>query len=173
MHISCRRRETALDAPWRTAVTSVYELQGDSQPIHNVVIPIAVNSNRYWRMQARAAGGIGRGAPVLQVAWIPHEITFVARGRSPFQLAFGNASAISATSSLQSLISNTAAQIRVGNATAASLKELGGPDRLLAKRELVWKAWLLWAALIIAVGILAAVAYRLSREMSEKDRPSN
>jgi hypothetical protein len=154
--------------PWRDVTTlRVYDLQNNGTSLRNAALMIPANTDRYWRMQAHTAGGLGKDAPALQVAWIPQELTFVARGHAPFQLAFGNASARAATSPLQSLLADPATVISVGMASAGQLHELGGVKQLIAKRELPWKTWSLWLVLIVAVGVLGTVAYRLFREMSE------
>ena len=154
--------------PWHDVVTlRVYGLQNNGIVLHNPAAVIAPTSDRFWRMQAHTAGGLGKGTPTLQVAWIPQEITFVARGRGPFQLAFGNAGTAGATSPLHSLLSDPNTPISVGTAAVGAPHELGGATRLQLKRELPWKTWALWAALIGAVAVLGTVAYRLSRELSK------
>jgi len=153
--------------PWREITTlRVYELQNKGSTLRNAAMVIAPNTDRYWRMQVHTAGGIGKGMPVLQVAWTPQEISFVARGHAPFELAFGNATARGATSPLQNLLADPNTPVSVGIATAGALHELGGATRLTIKPALPWKTWGLWAVLIVAVGVLGWVAYRLSREMS-------
>jgi hypothetical protein len=153
--------------PWRdVAALRVYDLQNNGTALRNAAVMIAANTDRYWRMQAHTAGGLGNGVPTLQVAWAPQEITFVARGHAPFQLGFGNATVKAATTPLQNLLADPSTPISVGTATTGALHELGGVKRLTAKRDLPWKTWGLWAVLIAAVGVLGTVAYRLSREMS-------
>lgn len=154
--------------PWREVVSlRVYGLQNNGIVVRNTAAAIAPTTDRLWRMQAHTAGGLGKGTPTLQVAWVPQEITFVARGRGPFQLAFGTVGTTGATSPLHSLLSDPSTPISVGTATIGPLHELGGAIRLTVKRELPWKTWTLWAALIGAVAVLGTVAYRLSRELSK------
>jgi hypothetical protein len=143
----------------------VYDLQNNGATLRNRAVMIAPNTDRYWRMQTHTAGGIGQGAPTLQVGWVPQEVTFVARGHGPFQLAFGSASTRSAASPLHTLLADPSIPISVGAATVGALRELGGTTQLAVKRELPWKTWGLWAVLIAAVGVLGTVAYRLSREL--------
>jgi hypothetical protein len=154
--------------PWHDITTMrVYTLQNNGTTLRNAAVMIPANTDRYWRVQTNAAGGMGKGTPVLQVAWLPQEITFVARGREPFQLAFGSVSEKGATTPLQNLLADPRTPISVGIAAVGALHELGGTTRLVIKRELPWKTWALWAVLIAAVGALGAAAYRLSREMSK------
>ncbi len=154
-------------APWQSVATlNLYELRNNGQVVRNPSFTIARTTHRYWRLQAQP-GALGIGAPTLQVAWVPHELTFVARGNAPFQLAFGSAMAQSATTSLSKLTTTSNTDIRVGQVKLGAVQELGGVARLQAARERPWKTWLLWASLIVAVAILALIAYRLSREMSK------
>ena len=152
--------------PWRNVATlNLYELRNNGQTVRNPDFVVTRTTHRYWRMQTQP-GAIGEGAPTLQVAWVPHELTFVARGTAPFQLAFGSAAIQSATTALSQL-THTPNGIHIGTATVGTLHELGGPTRLQVRHALPWKSWLLWAALVAAIGILAGVAYRLWREMSK------
>lgn len=156
------------DLPWHDVATlRAYELQNNGAELRNAAAVIAPNANRYWRLQTQVTGSLGNGAPRLQVSWIPQEVTFVARGQGPFQLAFGSVNAVAATSPLSSLLADPTTPISVGKASAGPLHELGGPRQLEIKTERPWKKWLLWAVLAGAVVILAGVAHRLSHEISK------
>ena len=57
-------------------------------------IPVRSNAERYWLVRVDPkGGGAGAGELRLDIGWVPQEVVFAARGRGPFALAFGNASA--------------------------------------------------------------------------------
>jgi hypothetical protein len=57
--------------------------------------------------------------------------------------------------------------VTVLRATLDARRQLGGQARLAKAAEFPWKRALLWAALGLSVCMLAGMAYRLTREMSE------
>jgi hypothetical protein len=142
--------------------TGFYRLKSDGAELRNGPIPVESNADRYWLVRAdRRGGGLGVGAPRLAVEWIPHEVVFVARGEAPFFIAYGNVSAASAAVSLAAVPKNVA----IEPATLADEEALGGDARLRPPpTPYPWKTGLLWSVLILAAGLLAWMAYRLSRE---------
>ena len=102
------------------------------------------------------------GHLTVAAGWRPATLTFVARGTPPFTLAVGSATTVSSAVSRDDLLmgaSAVPATARVGDALspeqAAKAQSAGDPD---ARRR-----YLLWAALLLAVGSLAAIAWRLAR----------
>jgi Protein of unknown function (DUF3999) len=156
------------DAAWHEVTTlQAYDLHNNGEVLRNAAAIIPLNTDAYWRMQAHTADDLGRGIPSLQVDWIPQEITFVARGTSPFELAFGSGNALAAVAPLSSLLADPTTPISVGKASAGPIHKLGGPQQLAVKREHPWKNWLLWGALIGAVMGLAVMAHRLFHQLSK------
>lgn len=153
-------------APWRSVVRAgLYRLKSAGTELRNGPIHIAPDSDRYWlaRVDARS-GGIGNGVPRLSVGWVAQNVVFLARGSSPYLIAYGSATVAPADMSLASLPK----AVQIGNATAAAPTLLGGRERLRATTSVPWRNGLLWAVLVLAAGILAAMVVRLSKEMGRR-----
>ncbi len=135
---------------------------GDSERRNDAVL-IPQNSDRYWLARLdQPNGSIRDGAPKLEATWNVEDVVFLARGGGPFLLAYGNGSAGAANASLSSLLTG----VIVLPAHAGAPQSLGGVARLLPPpRGFPWKLTVLWGVLGIGVGLLAWMAYRLSREL--------
>jgi hypothetical protein len=125
---------------------------------------MAPDTDRQWRVVVDTRnGGLGSGTLSVAAGWRPATLTFVARGAAPFTLAVGSAAAVSTAVSRADLLmgaSSVAVAARLGEALPveedADAQSSGkDPD---AKRR-----YMLWAALLLAVGSLGAIAWRLAR----------
>jgi hypothetical protein len=130
---------------------------------------------RFWMVRANPSlGGLGSTPPVLEAQWRSRQVIFAARGPAPFRLAFGAAEAKPAWVSAATLIPDykrgeelKLPEARVGpvegappaapSALPAFVAEVGGPRKLA-----------LWSILVLGVLVLGAMAWRLSRQMSEE-----
>jgi hypothetical protein len=99
------------------------------------------------------------------IQWIPHEVVFIARGAGPFYLAYGSSIAKSAAVSLTMLPKNLAIV-----PASLSSSELSGGESVLQPlaAPFPWKTPLLWTVLIAGAGLLAWMAFRLSKDLSPK-----
>ena len=137
--------------------------------------PISVPPTReqHWRVRISVAGGgIGHGAPQLEVSWIPSEVVFLARGNGPFKLLYGNVDAPSLALTPDAILNPMGSQdvshrsIQPGRATLEAPQLLGGPMRLApATPTPDWKRWILWTVLLLGVGLLAFMAWRLLKAL--------
>jgi hypothetical protein len=154
--------------PWR-ALTSdvVYRLrQGEGEVTSP---PIVVNASpvRYWRLHVDpATGGLGTGLPQLRIGWVPQRAIFAARGSGPFMLAYGSATALSAALPVRTLVPgyDTATAPPIGNAMVQST-DIAAGDAARLTRPIDYKRWLLWSTLVLGVGVMATMAWRLSRDL--------
>jgi len=151
----------------------LYSLLHEGKRLESGELAIAATSDRYWRLEvAQEGGGIGAGAPQLKLGWHPHRAVFVARGSSPFTLAFGSAHAGSEPQD-QGLMGWLAAQrsggeeITMKTAVPQAMQLLGGEQQLVPlPPPLPWKKWLLWAVLVIGVLAMLGMARGLYRQMN-------
>lgn len=138
-------------------------------------LQLPATTDRYWRIQVEgSSGGLGAGIPQLEVGWLPHRLVFVARGPGPFRLAFGSSREglcnLRDDALLATLQDRQQGKIRPASATAGPVETLGGAAALRPRiAPATWKRWLLWGALILGVGMLAGMAYRLYRQMETTD----
>lgn len=151
--------------PWRTVGQGgFYRLKNDGAELRNGPVTVPLNTDPYWRIRTDPkGGGLGRVAPGLVVEWVPHEVVFVARGGGPFYLAYG--SAVTDTTAAVSL-SLLPKNLLIVPASLSQPELLGGERHLLRPAApYAWKAALLWIVLITGAGLLAWMAYRLSRDV--------
>ena len=109
----------------------------------------------------------------LEIGWVPEQITFLARGSGPYQLAFGSAVANNAEQPVAELLRTLDRSETKVTPTAARIGErvvLGGDSSLHpGPAPLPWRRILLWAMLVGGVGLLAAMAMGLVRQMGKKE----
>lgn len=148
--------------PWHYVIRAAfYRLKTPDAESQNASLEIAANTDRYWRAKI-LRNPIPPQTPLrLHVEWIPNELTFLAQGQGPFLLAYGNATAVSAEADFSHLPSST----QIAPATVGSPQLLGGPDRLRVKpAAFPWMRGVLWSVLVLAVMVLAWMAYRISKD---------
>ncbi|MGH8778619.1 DUF3999 domain-containing protein [Paraburkholderia sp.] len=149
---------------WReVSDTTLYRLQGKTGEQSNAPLDFAPDADREWRVSVDMRnGGLGSGALTVAIGWRPASLTFVARGAGPFTLSVGNAALLSAAAKRQDIVIGQTSDIataRIGAALAPLPQAVPAPvDDHDAMRRYV-----LWAALVLAVGSLAAIAWRLAR----------
>jgi hypothetical protein len=166
-----------LSADWKIRYRGVFHnlsVQGNSLKNTPVLLNPIV-TDRYWRMESDDSGGMGTGIPRLEIAWISHELVFLARGDAPFQLAYGSARIGSSQARTDKLFDNISQQEQyelVKQAIPGQETELSGSDMLKPlPPPFPWKKFLLWAVLLAGVGILAWMAWLLYQQMNkESDR---
>lgn len=162
---------------WRPVTrATVYRLRRDGADLASPAVATGAQAGRYWRLRVDPrAGGLGTGTPVLRLAWRPSQLVFLARGTPPFTLAFGQRDAAAAQLPLASLLpgyrpgmeadlplaaAGPAISLGGRNAPAPGAEDSPPPD---------WKHWLLWAILLLGVGLLAAMARSLLRQKQTAD----
>lgn len=143
---------------------------GDSN-LQSSPLAIMPNKDRYWKMVMATEGRLNENQlPEIRAGWMPQEIHFLAQGKEPFTLAFGNPVIKPAQNNdLSTLI--------------ASLKESGASiDKVTlgsvvnnskifeAETEIPWKLILLWLVLILGTALMGFMAVRLYQQMSEEKR---
>ena len=107
----------------------------------------------------------------MKVGWLADQVLFLARGRGPFQLAYG---AVGVKASEVAITTLTIGGDGKGGIQAQSTKlgtrvTLGGESRLaLVPDPFPWKKWTLWAVLGLGVILMGWMASRLAGQMNEK-----
>ncbi|KGB93917.1 MULTISPECIES: DUF3999 domain-containing protein [Burkholderia] len=150
-------------APWRDVAAAVlFRLQGKGGEQRNPPLEFVANTDRAWRIVVDMLnGGLGGGQPAVALGWHPAVLTFVARGTPPFTLGVGDASLVSSAVSRDALLVGMVPEVRparVGAALPASAVVPAAAADADAGRRYV-----LWGALIVAAGVLGAIAWRLAK----------
>src|SRR5204863_5170162 len=99
--------------------------------------------------------------------WYPGIIVFAARGKGPFELAYGSARVNPSALSIETLVPG---YDRVKRTTASfPLARTGAvnavPESAALKEPIDAKRWILWGSLVLAAAVLGWMAFSLSRQM--------
>jgi len=158
-----------LGGAWREVTSAtLFRLHNGDVEQNNPALQLTPDTDRHWRVVVDTRnGGLGSGALTIAAGWRPATLTFVARGSAPFSIAVGNASAVSTAVSRDELLmgaSSVIATAQVGEplavAQSGNAAAPANPD--------AYRRYLLWGALLLAVGSLAAIAWRLARSVSPR-----
>jgi len=164
------------DAPWQSRGEGlVYDLTLERERLASEPFCFAPVTDPLWRLDVvPAGGGFGTAVPRLELGWNPHRLVFVARGAAPFTLAYGSVATLPGQLGIDPLLQALESQ-HTGLTRAAVVGEplvLGGPERRQPpRRETPWRRIALWALLVGGVLLLAAMAWRLNREMHRQCPP--
>ncbi|WP_446903844.1 DUF3999 domain-containing protein [Burkholderia sp. YIM B11467] len=158
-------------APWRDVASAVlFRLQGKGGEQRNAPLEFAADTDRAWRIVVDMRnGGFGSGQPAVAIGWHPAALTFVARGAPPFTLGVGDASLESSAVSRDALLVGMAPEVRPARVGAAlpvaAIAPAPAADTDAPRR------YVLWGALVVAVGVLGTIAWRLAKGGGEpRDR---
>ena len=133
--------------------------------------PLTINKARASQFKVVITRGPADVTLQLEVGWRPDKLVFLAQGQSPFTLVTGSANdklsqfpldRIYGDRSLAALAESN------GGVVAASLGPryaLGGPDRLVATRQINWRTLALWLALVMGVVFVGLMASKTIREL--------
>ena len=157
--------------PWHPVTRAAfYRLKTPDGEQQNAPLGITTDQDRYWHARIAGSGTLPHAPLRLHVEWVPNEVTFLARGQGPFLLVYGSATATPAETDLTQVPD----KLEIAPATVGSSQVLGGSTRLVAKpAAFPWIRAVLWSVLLLAVVLLAWMAYRLSRETDASSDPAN
>jgi Protein of unknown function (DUF3999) len=154
-----------LSDPWMpVARYTFYRIQQRSLTVTNPELSIPVSRHRYWKIRFAQAAAIPE--PIaLRAGWLAENVVFVAQGEAPFRLAYGSARAQDSALQIQSVVPGFGTD-RAPQIVSASLQDqqvLAGPAAQVTPPN--YKKVSLWAALAIGAGVLAWMAWSLTRDM--------
>ena len=160
----------ASEGPWRQHFSGLlYQLE-QAETLRNAEIRLRLNRDRYFKLVVlNDTAGVGGEAPDLEVTWLPEELIFVAQGDAPFTLAYGSANVSDASFNAKELFASAGGEKGILPTEQAKLKpefELGGEAALVAKKPpTATSTYVLWFILLLAVGIVLLLSFRLLRSM--------
>jgi hypothetical protein len=163
------------DGPWQHHFDGVlYSLERPDGALRNAELETPPIRRRYFRLAIdEKGGGLGGGAPALEVAWLPEQLVFVARGAGPFALGYGRARAPAARFDAATLIrsalppgADPQRDLPRATATLGPERAVGDPAVLVAHREPVAPRTIaLWAVLVASVAFVLGLSLRLLRRI--------
>jgi hypothetical protein len=158
---------TGLDAPWREVASAMlFRLHNGTVEQNNPSLELKPDSDRQWRVVVDTRnGGPGSGSLTVAAGWHPATLVFAARGTAPFTLVVGSAATTSAAVKRDALLADASSAVATarlgdmllpgGQRASAGASAASDPD---APRR-----YLPWVALVLAVGSLGMIAWRLAR----------
>lgn len=154
-------------AAWREAAyDTAYRLTHEGQELISADLPIAESRDRYWRIIADTrGGGMGQGLPDIALGWRPREILFIARGSGPYALAYGNPDIAPAAYGVATLLPGYKAEQLASLPQAQIETPLARDATAVPPDPAARDKIILWAVLLLAMAILATMAWRLLRQM--------
>ncbi|MFM0300082.1 DUF3999 domain-containing protein [Paraburkholderia sediminicola] len=154
-----------LEAAWReVSSATLFRLHNGTVEQSNPSLELASDTDRQWRVVVDTRnGGLGSGPLTLAAGWRPATLTFVARGDGPFTLGVGSAGAVSLAVSRADLLMGASSVVVSARLGEALLVEQDGDSYSTGKDPDAMRRYMLWAALLLAVGSLGAIAWRLAR----------
>ena len=106
--------------------------------------------------------------PGVELIYPQYELIFLGDDIGPYTLTWGNHEGNGDKPDLNGILKGDLkqAQQRGALVTLGSIRESGGPSRLVPQPETPWKKWLLWTLLTLAVIVTGRMAFRLYRELN-------
>ena len=158
MELSSRRSPGDV---WRAvAHAGFYRVMTQTHEQQNAPIEIGIDHDRYWRVRILHGGGLTQAPLRLHVEWVANVVTFLARGRGPYQLVYGNSMAASAEADLTQVPTG----VEIAAATVGEPQILAGTGRNLKPAAFSWLRASQWGLLLLAVLLFGRMALRLSKE---------
>ncbi len=147
---------------------SQYRLNLGDTTLQSSPVSFSPISDRYWKLVLKTEGQLSESQlPEIRAGWIPKQLYFLAQGKAPFTLAFGNPNIkLAQNNSLSSLIDSI--KESGANIDSVSLGEFVSNDNVKqAQSETPWKLILFWLFLILGTALMGFMAYKLFKQMSE------
>ena len=111
--------------------------------------------------------------PEVKMTWQPEYLVFLAKGKSPYTLAYGNPTIRGNKANISEVINqlseNEWQSINSRLNPLIEPKELGGPQKLLPPPAAKpWRTIILWVALVLGVLAMGWMAFRLIKDTKTK-----
>jgi Protein of unknown function (DUF3999) len=161
--------------PWLHHYSGVlYQLDHPDGALRNEEIVVPPIRRRYFKLAvAEKGGGLGGGTPALEVAWMPEQLLFVARGAGPFSIGYGRAQAEGSRFDAAELIrsalppdADPRREIPRETARLGLQRAVGNPSVLEPRAEPIPPRTIaLWGVLVGSVLVVLALSMRLLRRI--------
>lgn len=155
--------------------TTFYRIGVDGKERVSGDLAMPVTQTGEWVLQTAMDHPLAASdAPALRLGWTPAIVVFLASGKPPYQLAFGNRNAAAVAQPLSQVAPGFKADelLALKTASTGSLKSSGSAAAPSppAKDGAPWRLAALWAALLLGVGVLGFFAWRLLTQMKQEQQ---
>jgi hypothetical protein len=160
------RRSSAKNSKWiRRGDFQQYRLTVDNEVIGNSTLRLPNARDRNWRLHF-SESGLDLDVNEIEIHWYPVYQAFLAQGQGPYQLVYGNADQLNATRrTMDTILARAEKPI-----DKVSMVYLGGVQTI-ERVDVYWtqqriEMFVLWAVLLVGVGILFRIAWGLYRGLN-------
>lgn len=158
--------------------TVVYRLQSPQGEVRSADIKLNRSAAKRLRLVVDdRSGGLGNGAPKLQIGFVPHTLVFLPRGEGPFTLNWGNAAIKNTALAISTLVPDYDQRHKsktfLPSQAKLQLDTLKTNQAFTASKDSTSAATskgVLWFVLIIGVLILAAMAWMLIQQIKQTEQ---
>ncbi|MDH5361306.1 MAG: DUF3999 domain-containing protein [Gammaproteobacteria bacterium] len=164
--IEARRLQTDEWHPLGTK--SFYHYSIEDKQTRNRDHPVAQGMWRYFRLQPEQQNG-SAPAPILELAWRPHRLIFMAQGEGPYRLVYGRGDSSVQEQTLAPLLNRLSAeeQQQAIATVDTGLPQIlcGRPCLELPAETVNYTKYLLWLVIVLGSVLVGWMVVRLSGEM--------
>ncbi len=158
--------------------TTFYRIGLDGKERISGDLAMPVTQTNEWVLQTSTEHPLSAdNAPALRLGWTPATVVFLASGKPPYQLAFGNGNAAAVAQPLAQVAPGFRADelLALKTASAGPLKPNGGvaAPTPVTNDGAPWRLAALWAALLLGVAVLGFFAWRLLKELQAQSHQDN
>jgi hypothetical protein len=159
-------------SPWRNRWSGEsYVIVSDTVRRESPPARFPATSDRYWRLQILKDPQVYQDS-ALELGYRPAKLRFLAQGPGPFTVAFGSRRAeVAQPAVCDGLLADVSAAERenmIEQGYAGQVVSLGGPDALkIPPKKTPTKVVILWAVLVVGVGLLVAMALSLLKRVRQ------
>ena len=155
-------------AAWRyRKEVSQYRLNMGDTILQSNPIAISPNNDRFWKLKMQAEAQFTENQlPEIKAGWMPKQLHFLAQGKGPFTVAFGN---YAITSNQENSLSDLIDSIKRSGVSIdrVNIGTITNNNKMFKTEEKTpWKLILLWLMLILGTALMGYMAYRLFQQMS-------
>ena len=148
-------------------------LEGKERVSGDLAMPVTHTGE--WVLQTATEQPLSAGdAPALRLGWTPAIVVFLASGKPPYRLAFGNPNAAAVAQPLSQVAPGFKADelLALKTASTGPLNATGGAAAPAdqTKDGASWRLAALWAALLLGVGVLGFFAWHLLAQMKQEQQ---
>ncbi len=173
-------------APWKPIQNiTQYRLNlGDAKPVdaknatrqkesQSRPFSLVANNDRYWKLQIQNGTRLNQNQlPEIRVAWPQRRLIFLAQGKPPFKLAFGNplVQPISDLGLTQLIHGFTSTNLKPAPVSLGKIQKVEGYQAANLETPIPWKTIGLWVVLLAGTAVLGIMALSLYRQMDDKSK---
>jgi hypothetical protein len=165
MHVTVQSRDRE-DHPWQTRWQGeIFNIHYNDQTRYNDIAVIEPVSAREWRLLFADNVEPPASAPSFEFGYTPTLVNFLAQGKGPYTLAYGNARiTTSSARACEEMLTGAPHAFRqelLGTVTIGPSQIFAGKDALVIRKQIPTRTLLLWGILLIGAAVIMKIAFSM------------